>query len=66
MRTRRTVLGVMALSGAVAGIGGASDIGDARQVLDPRGLNQAGYGYAGIAVAAPPASTRWRSWSPRW
>ena len=25
---------------------------DTRHVLDPRGLNQAGYGYAGIVVAA--------------
>ena len=29
----------------VAGIGGASDIGDSRHVLDPKGLGQAGYGY---------------------
>lgn len=52
MRTRRTVLAVLALSGAVAGLGGASNVGDTRHVLDPRGLNQAGYGYAGIVVAA--------------
>jgi simple sugar transport system permease protein len=52
MRTRRAIFAVMALSGAVAGIGGASNIGDSRHVLDPRGLNQAGYGYAGIVVAA--------------
>jgi simple sugar transport system permease protein len=52
MRNRRTILSVMALSGAVAGLGGASNIGDTRHVLDPRGLNQAGYGYAGIVVAA--------------
>ena len=42
----------MALSGAVAGLGGASDVGDIRHVLDPKGLSQAGYGYAGIVVAA--------------
>lgn len=52
MRNRRTVLAVLALSGAVAGLGGASNIGDTRHVLDPKGLNQAGYGYAGIVVAA--------------
>ena len=52
MRTRRTILAVMALSGAVAGLGGASNVGDTRHVLDPRGLSQAGYGYAGIVVAA--------------
>src|SRR5580765_6312637 len=52
IRTRRTILGVMALSGAIAGIGGASQDGDFRHLLDPRGLQQAGYGYAGIVVAA--------------
>lgn len=52
MRTRRVVFALMALSGAVAGIGGASDVGDTRHVLDPKALNQAGYGYAGIVVAA--------------
>ena len=43
---------MMALSGALAGLGGASEIGDFRHVLDPRGLQQAGLGYAGIVVAA--------------
>jgi general nucleoside transport system permease protein len=52
MRTRRKILAVMALSGAVAGIGGASQDGDFRHTLDPRGLTQAGYGYAGIVIAA--------------
>jgi simple sugar transport system permease protein len=52
MRGRRKIVAVMALSGALAGIGGASDIGDVRHVLDPKGLSQAGYGYAGIVVAA--------------
>jgi ABC-type uncharacterized transport system permease subunit len=52
MRTRRTVLAVMALSGAIAGIGGASQDGDFRHTLDPRGLLQSGYGYAGIVIAA--------------
>ena len=42
------ILAVMALSGALAGIGGASQDGDFRHQLDPRGLPQAGYGYAGI------------------
>ena len=40
------------LSGCVAGIGGASQDGDFRHQLDPRGLTQANYGYAGIVVAA--------------
>jgi simple sugar transport system permease protein len=52
MRTRRKILAVMALSGAVAGVGGASQDGDFRHLLDPRGLSQAGYGYAGIVIAA--------------
>ena len=52
MRTRRKIVAVMALSGAMAGLGGASEIGDFRHVLDPRGLQQAGFGYAGIVVAA--------------
>jgi simple sugar transport system permease protein len=42
----------MCLSGAIAGIGGASQDGDFRHQLDPRGLRQAGYGYTGIVVAA--------------
>jgi ABC-type uncharacterized transport system permease subunit len=52
MRTRRKILAVMALSGAVAGIGGASQDGDFRHTLDPRGLTASGYGYAGIVIAA--------------
>jgi ABC-type uncharacterized transport system permease subunit len=52
MRTRRKILAVMALSGAIAGLGGASQDGDFRHTLDPRGLTQAGYGYSGIVIAA--------------
>ena len=52
IRTRRKIVAVMALSGALAGIGGASEIGDFRHVLDPRGLQQASFGYSGIVVAA--------------
>jgi simple sugar transport system permease protein len=52
MRTRRKILAVMALSGAIAGIGGASQDGDFRHTLDPRGLTASGYGYAGIVIAA--------------
>lgn len=52
MRTRRKIIAVMALSGGLAGLGGASDIGDIRHLLDPKGLRQAGYGYTGIVVAA--------------
>ena len=52
MRTRRNILLVMGLSGLLAGIGGASQDGDFRHLLDPRGLAQPGYGYTGIVVAA--------------
>ena len=54
MRTRRKILAVMALSGAVAGIGGASQIGDFTHTLDgsPQGLQAAAFGYTGIVVAA--------------
>ena len=54
MRTRRKILAVMAISGAVAGLGGASQIGDFQHVLDasPQGLQGASYGYTGIVVAA--------------
>lgn len=50
--TSRKILQVMLLSGALAGLAGASQIGDFSHVLDPRGLQQASYGYAGIVVAA--------------
>ncbi len=49
---RGTSLAVMTLSGALAGLGGASDVGDIRHTLDPKGLGQTGYGYTGIVVAA--------------
>jgi general nucleoside transport system permease protein len=54
MRTRRKILAVMAVSGAVAGIGGASQIGDFSHTLDgsPQGLQAAAFGYTGIVVAA--------------
>lgn len=52
MRTKRKIVAVMALSGGLAGVGGASQIGDFGHVLDPRGLQQAQYGYTGIVVAA--------------
>ncbi len=52
MRTKRTVAVVMLASGGFAGLGGASQIGDFGHVLDPRGLQQASYGYTGIVVAA--------------
>ena len=54
VRTRRTILSVMALSGAIAGLGGASQVGDFAHALDgdPNGLQRQAYGYSGIVVAA--------------
>jgi simple sugar transport system permease protein len=52
MRTRRKIVAVMSLSGAIAGLGGASQTGDFRHQVDPRGLRAANYGYTGIVVAA--------------
>ena len=52
MRTRRKILAVMALSGLIAGLGGASQVGDFTHVLDPSGLQGAAFGYTGIVVAA--------------
>lgn len=52
MRTRRKILAVMAVSGGIAGLGGASQIGDFTYTLDPTGLQGAAFGYTGIVVAA--------------
>jgi ABC-type uncharacterized transport system permease subunit len=54
MRTRRKILAVMCISGGIAGLGGASQIGDFTHTLDgsPDGLQAAAYGYTGIVVAA--------------
>ena len=54
IRTRRKILAVMAISGAIAGLGGASQDGDFRHMLDadPNGLQKQYYGYTGIVVAA--------------
>jgi general nucleoside transport system permease protein len=54
VRMRRKILAVMAISGGIAGIGGASQVGDFSHALDgdPNGLQKIGYGYTGIVVAA--------------
>ncbi len=52
MRVRRKILAVMALSGAIAGLGGASQAGNFDHLLDPRSLQQQLYGYTGIVIAA--------------
>ena len=54
VRIRRKIVAVMALSGSIAGLGGASQVGDFSHALDgdPNGLQKVGYGYTGIVVAA--------------
>jgi simple sugar transport system permease protein len=52
MRMRRKIMAVMCLSGALAGLGGASQEGDFAYQLDPNGLQSSFYGYTGIVVAA--------------
>jgi general nucleoside transport system permease protein len=54
MNTKRKILAVMAISGGVAGLGGASQVGDFAHGLDadPSGLQRQYYGYTGIVVAA--------------
>ncbi|HEY4348834.1 MAG TPA: ABC transporter permease [Gaiellaceae bacterium] len=54
VRVRRKILAVMAISGAIAGLGGASQVGDFSHSIDgdPNGLQKLGYGYTGIVAAA--------------
>jgi general nucleoside transport system permease protein len=52
IRTRRKILAVMCFSGAIAGLGGAAQVGNFDHLLDPRSLQQQLYGYTGIVVAA--------------
>ena len=52
MRLRRKILAVMCISGAIAGLGGASYEGDFAYQIDPTGLQTSFFGYTGIVVAA--------------
>ena len=61
MNTKAMFVAVMVLSGALAGLGGASLVGDFAHQLDPKSLPQSAYGYTGIVAAAlarynPPAT----------
>jgi simple sugar transport system permease protein len=61
MNTKAMFVAVMVLSGALAGLGGASLVGDFAHQLDPKALPQSAYGYTGIVAAAlarynPPAT----------
>jgi ABC-type uncharacterized transport system permease subunit len=51
MRTKRIFVAVMMISGALAGLAGASQIGTSH-LLNASGIQQAQYGYTGIVVAA--------------
>lgn len=51
-KVNRLVLFVLLFSGMLAGLGGASQVGDFSHILDPTGLEAAQYGYTGIVVAA--------------
>ena len=52
IRTRRVFITIFLMSAALAGLGGASQIGDFTYQLEPRVLQSAAFGYTGIAVAA--------------
>jgi len=52
IRTKLTIIAVTVLSGAVAGAGGASQVGDFAHYLDTKSLQLNGFGYTGIVVAA--------------
>jgi len=52
LNVRRLIVIVMLLSGALAGIAGAAQVGGASHALDPTGLEQVQYGYTGIIAAA--------------
>jgi len=52
IRTKTTIILVTALSGGLAGIGGASQVGDFTHYLDAKGMQLNNFGYTGIVVAA--------------
>ena len=52
MNVRRQVISVLGLSGALAGMAGATQIVSVTYALDPRGIEAGGFGFTGIVVAA--------------
>lgn len=52
LNVRQLIIIVMLLSGVLAGIAGAAEVGSASHALDPTGLEQVQYGYAGIVAGA--------------
>ena len=63
MRIRRKILAVMAVSGAIAGLGGASQVGDFSHTLDgdPNGLQKPGTATRESSSPRSRATTRSRS-----
>jgi simple sugar transport system permease protein len=51
MRTKRIFVAVMLISGALAGLAGANEVGTSH-LLNATGLQQAQFGYTGIVIAA--------------
>ena len=65
MRTRRKIIAVMCLSGAIAGFGGASQDGDFRHQLDPRDCSRRTTATRASSSRLSLATTRLRSCSSR-
>lgn len=59
IKTKRAMIAVMLLSGSLAGLAGASQVGDFSYLLEPSGLQQSGFGYTGIVVAAIARFSPW-------
>ena len=51
IRVRRHILGVLLLSGALAGIAGATQISSVTYALEPRAIEAGGIGFTGIVIA---------------
>ena len=52
MNVRRQIISVLALSGALAGMAGATQVASVTYALEPRGIESGGLGFTGIVVAA--------------
>lgn len=52
MNVRRQIISVLGLSGALAGIAGATQVASVTYALEPRGIEAGGLGFTGIVVAA--------------
>ena len=52
MNVRRQIISVLGLSGALAGMAGATQVASVTYALEPRGIEAGGLGFTGIVVAA--------------